>query len=295
MEKNIFRQAALERLASPERLDALMQVTQPRAWLALTALMLVLVAGILWGLFATISTRIAAQGIITRSGNVAAIVATVSGQIHLLKLKPGQIVEEGQTIAVLFRWDTDAGAANQVYTVVIPFRGRVLEVIAQQGQVLERGGPLVSLEPVDSTLEAVLYVAPTDGKKVRSGMSVNVAPVTVKPEEFGYIVGKVTSVSTFPRSRQGMQTVLGMKELAERFTKDGPPYEVHVRLLTDQAGASGYKWSSRGPDIPVENGTLCTARIVVRTQSPISLLTPHLKKTFGLYTGPELDDGKPER
>jgi len=293
MEKSIFRQAALERLSSPEQLDRLMQVTQPRGWLALTALILVLIAGIVWGLFATISTRVTAQGIITRGGNVANIVATVSGQIHLLKLKRGQIVEEGQTIAVLFRWDADPGASNRVYTVVSPFRGRVLEVIAEQGQVLERGGPLVSVEPVDSTLEAILYVAPTDGKKVFPGMSVNVAPVTIKPEEFGYIVGKVVSVSTFPRSRQGMQTVLGMKELAERFTKDGPPYEVRVNLLTDPAGASGYKWSSRGPDMPVENGTLCTARIVVRTQSPVSLLIPYLKKAFGLYTGPEHDESKP--
>ena len=36
MRGSIFRKAALERLSSPERLDQLMQVTRPRAWLAQT-------------------------------------------------------------------------------------------------------------------------------------------------------------------------------------------------------------------------------------------------------------------
>ena len=46
MNKSIFRQAALERLSSPEQLDQLARVTQPVGWLALLALSLVILSAI---------------------------------------------------------------------------------------------------------------------------------------------------------------------------------------------------------------------------------------------------------
>ena len=38
----IFRQAALDRLSSPEQLDQLMQVTTPKSWMALVAFIVLL-------------------------------------------------------------------------------------------------------------------------------------------------------------------------------------------------------------------------------------------------------------
>lgn len=291
-EKTIFREAALERLSSPEQLDRLTQVTRPKGWIALIVLILLIVTALLWGFFSTISTRVAGQGIIAVTGNVNNVVATVSGQITRINLKAGQVVEEGQIIASLFRWDTDPAAIRQIYQVVSPYSGRVVEMKAEEGQLIERGTAIVSLEPLGRRLEAVVYVTSGEGKKVLPGMDAEVAPVTVKPEEFGYIMGRVRSVSQFPKTQQGMQSVLGMKELAEKFGKEGPPYEVFVELLRDPQGSGGFQWSSKGPDIPVEKGTLCAVKIVVRKQSPVSLLVPFLKKTVGLYAGPTLEEGK---
>ena len=42
--KGLFRKSALEKLSSPERLDVMMQITSPAAWLALAALGAVLAA-----------------------------------------------------------------------------------------------------------------------------------------------------------------------------------------------------------------------------------------------------------
>ncbi|MEY4095680.1 MAG: hypothetical protein RLZZ53_2879, partial [Acidobacteriota bacterium] len=38
--EKIFRKVALDRLASPEQLDLLMEVTSPRSWIALVAVAL---------------------------------------------------------------------------------------------------------------------------------------------------------------------------------------------------------------------------------------------------------------
>ena len=37
-ERSIFRQAALDRLSSPEQLDRVMRVTDPKGWIALSGL-----------------------------------------------------------------------------------------------------------------------------------------------------------------------------------------------------------------------------------------------------------------
>ena len=54
MDKTIFREAALERLSSPEELDRLMQITTPRGWLALIAtgilLLTAFVLSLIWPL-----------------------------------------------------------------------------------------------------------------------------------------------------------------------------------------------------------------------------------------------------
>jgi hypothetical protein len=72
----LFRKVALERMSSPEQLDQLLQVTAPRNWLALAALMGLLVAAIGWGFVGRISTTISGQGVLVpgSGGRVQAIV-----------------------------------------------------------------------------------------------------------------------------------------------------------------------------------------------------------------------------
>ena len=46
----MFRKAALSKLASPEQLDSLMQVTTGKAWMALAAVLVVITSGLAWGI-----------------------------------------------------------------------------------------------------------------------------------------------------------------------------------------------------------------------------------------------------
>jgi hypothetical protein len=285
-DKNIFRQASIDRLSSPEQLDQLMQVTHPRGWLALIGLGILLMAAVLWGFFATISTSVAGQGMILKAGGIKNVISTVAGQITNINVKTGDVIKKGQTIAILFRWDTDSQAVNQIYHVISPYAGRVIEMKAESGAFIQSGAPIASIEPLNSTLEAVLFVSSTDGKKVQTGMDVQIAPSSIKPEEYGYILGTVTSISSFPVTREEVQMVLGSKDLADKFFETGPPHEIHITLIADSNTPSGYKWSSQGPDISVESGTFSSAKIIIRRQSPVSLIIPILKEKLGFYTGP---------
>ena len=68
MQKPIFRQAALERLSSPEQLDQLMQVTTPKGWLALIALTGLLVMVVIFGFVARIPITVTGQCILLDGG-----------------------------------------------------------------------------------------------------------------------------------------------------------------------------------------------------------------------------------
>jgi HlyD family secretion protein len=114
-------------------------------------------------------------------------------------------------------------------------------------------------------------------------MMVRLAPVTVKPEEFGYITGRVRTVSSFPATTKGMKRVLQNDGLVTTLSAKGTPFEVFVTLTPDTATVSGYRWTSgAGPAVGLFSGTMATALITERTQRPIELVLPFVRSLFGL-------------
>ncbi len=61
---SIFRKEALERLASPEQLDQLMQIVTPRSWLPLAALGGLLSFGVVWSFVGRIPVTTTGRGVI---------------------------------------------------------------------------------------------------------------------------------------------------------------------------------------------------------------------------------------
>jgi predicted RecA/RadA family phage recombinase len=274
--KPIFRQVALERLSSPEQLDQLIRVTHPTGWAALFALGLLLLAAILWGLFGSIPTRVVGQGILLAPGGVNDVVSLASGQVVDIYFGVGDIIQAGQVVARIAEPDQPVNTK-----IVSPYAGHIVEVKVDDSSLVERGIPILSVEAGGEgpgSLEAVLYVPTTEGKKIRPGMDVQLSPSTVKREEFGFILGQVVSVGEFPATRQGMFRVLGSEELVQALSVGGALIEVHVDLILDAETPSGYAWSSSaGPPAQVDSGTFCTAWIEVREQRPLSLVLPAFK------------------
>ena len=60
--KKLFRKSALEQLSSPEQLDRLLQVTNPKGWIALLAVWALLVMIIIWSIYYEIPTKEYGQG-----------------------------------------------------------------------------------------------------------------------------------------------------------------------------------------------------------------------------------------
>jgi HlyD family secretion protein len=97
----IFRKVALERLSSPEQLDQLVQVTDPRGWLALTGLSALLLAAVGWGIWGSIPTEAHGEGILLRKGGVSAIVSAANGQVEEILVAVGDVIAKGQPVATI--------------------------------------------------------------------------------------------------------------------------------------------------------------------------------------------------
>jgi HlyD family secretion protein len=162
----------------------------------------------------------------------------------------------------------------------------VLEVMTEQGDMVASGEPILSLDLTGRSVKnlvAVLYIPSIEGKRVRVGMPVQIAPSTVKQEEYGMMLGRVTYVSDFPATTKGMGRVLKNDQLVNVLSGSGAPYEVHADLMVAPETVSRYKWSSsNGPPLVIRSGTLATASIEVRAERPIGMVIPLFRKYTGI-------------
>ncbi len=93
----IFRKVALERLSSPEQLDQLLQVTDPKGWMALGALGAILLSALAWGVWGSIPTESTGEGILQRG--VSNLESPGAGQIEEVLVRVGDHVTKGEAVA----------------------------------------------------------------------------------------------------------------------------------------------------------------------------------------------------
>ena len=181
------------------------------------------------------------------------------------------------------RLETGKRALTSASQVRAHAGGRALERAADVGDLVTPQSRVLSLEPLDVPLLAILYVPAGEGKSISEGFEVHLSPSTVQREEYGVMIGRVRSVSTYPATPEGMLRTLRNQALVTLLSAQGAPLEVVAELVPDPKTVSGYKWSSPGgPPLGIFGGTMCTASIVTETRKPISYVIPFMKKSLGV-------------
>jgi len=167
--------------------------------------------------------------------------------------------------------------------VVSPYGGEVLEVKVLPGATVAMGDPIVSVQPDVQDLQALVYLPAAQAKDVHPGMEVKISPSNVKPEEFGFVRGRVAYISDFPDTPAELMRNFENEVLVKVLTNDGPVTELRVEMLKDPKTPSGFQWSSsKGPNLLLSGGTLCTAEVITRWQKPVTLIFPSLQRALGV-------------
>lgn len=280
-----YREAALAHQASPDQLDALIQVTRPTTWIALVMALLLIAAVIAWGFLGRIPLIVGGKGLLLDAGGLRIIPAPSAGQISEMNVAEGDFVRPGQLLARIMPLEGFT-TASQI-DVLSPYAGQVSHVVAMTGVTVQAGETLLQISRSQTRLQALLFLPIDEGKKVRAGMAVRVSPSNVNVQRDGYILGTVVSVARFASSAAEMKQILGSDELVKIFQQgssnfQSAPIRVDVDLGTDPTTPSGLRWTSAsGPPFALESGTVCTAEITASTARPIDLVLPYLQEKFG--------------
>ncbi len=99
--KKLFREESLERLSSPERLDQLMNVVNPRAWLPLAGLGSLVAVGAIWSVVGRLPLTVNGQGVLLYPRSVIQIQAPSDGTVVELKIKAGNQIKKGDIIGLI--------------------------------------------------------------------------------------------------------------------------------------------------------------------------------------------------
>ncbi|MFJ6785538.1 hypothetical protein [Streptomyces yangpuensis] len=198
------------------------------------------------------ATHWALTGTVSAKLNAPGILTRAEGSYVLQTPVAGQVTavlaEEGQSLA--------AGAPLlNVRTeqgerpVRLVTAGRLTTLSAKVGSVVATGADVAVVERVkdpEDPLVAVLYVPGGSGPAVAVGAAVDLDVQSVPRQRFGMLRGRVTQVGRAPLTRAQIAGFLGDGGLAEQFSRDGSPVAVVVRLERSASTTSGYRWSSAG-------------------------------------------------
>lgn len=261
MSSHIFRKSALERIASPEQLDALLQITTPQNWLALIGLMGLLLAGLVWGILGRIPVEFTAPAVFIYPEGIKNIPVTTNGQVTEILQAPGELVQAGETVAVIHDLN------GETVPIVSQYTGRILELKASESSIITLGTPLMSLEASaeDSTIEAVLFLSAAEAASVEVGQSVKIA--TAYQDQLGYVYGQVETVNRYPATMAGLLNLLGSEDLIQTVVRT--PNPIAVRVSLDPASTSSQEFTTL-----VRSGATGSATVTIDEQRPIQFVLP---------------------
>lgn len=299
----IFSREALNKLRSPEKLDTLLPITTPINWMALIAIGILLFSVVLWSIFGAFTVKVDGMGMIMDSAGVVNVSHISDGKIKQIYVHSGSKIKKGDLIARMEQPVQDADTRMAQYNIALSqsdrdamsrasehdakktqelvneyiysdYDGIVDEVMVETGSIINVGTPICSIRRTQNRdeLTGVLYIPVEQGKRVETGMSIQLAPNGVDASQSGWLLGVVRSVSQYPTSTTAMSKVLGNEQLVQYILNNerGAVMEVKFDLVKDENSESGYLWTSFvGQHKPITAGSFCTGSIIIDRVPPI--------------------------
>jgi HlyD family secretion protein len=178
----------------------------------------------------------------------------------------------------------EANQAWQLATEIrAPLAGRIVQLDVNPGGLVSRGQPVVTIETPGNGVEMLVFLSRFDGGKVNRGMAARVSPSWTTRENEGSIRAMVSEVSRFPLTADAIQAIVHNDNMMREFSRTGPPILVRLRLQQDPTTVSGYAWTTaRGSEMPLNAGGAASAEIQVKSEAPINLVIPALKRILHL-------------
>lgn len=264
-----FRRAALRQLDAPEKLDEVVRLASAPAWIMATALVVIVAVAATWACIGTVTTTVGAPGVLIHANGVSTLDATTTGQVVKWWVPPDDLATKGAALYSV------QGTGGQVRTVTVPWDAYVVSVIVTNGQFVQPGTPIATLEEVTGAsdpLEAVVFVPAAAAPTIPLGTGVTLSAPSAPSAIFGTLRGTVASVGNFPETTDSLQAFLGEGVSTQSFLASGSVVRVVIKLATVPGSSTKLAWSKASPGYTLDSESSVQASFVVSKQHPIDWL-----------------------
>jgi HlyD family secretion protein len=259
-----YRRRSLERIASPDDLDRLVRVTQPRRWIALAAVLSLLAVALAWAVVSTVPTTVRGSGYVLPQSGLRVLQSDTVGRVTALGVGVGDHVIAG---AVVGSVRSPSGAS---VPILAPETGIVTEIDAVAGGYVNAGGQVGLVEPAGWPLVVYAYVPTDQAAHLSRGTLVHVKFGGGIGSSYGFAVGHVDSISAFPATLARLSYTLQDSSVIDSIRGLGPVNEAVITLDQSATTPSGVVWGhGSGPPGPLVSGLPASAEFVIGSHHPI--------------------------
>lgn len=289
----LFRREAIESFSSSAKLNSGVQAIRIRTVVFLLLLLLCAMAFAYWLVCGTIYETVTVSGAVWPIRNAGTVYATYGGTVSKTVVSEGDVVKAGDILLVIPQADVlaeieaakQAGASddelNSLYdkydsrSIVRASIDGAVTYITEENRYISEGDVVAAVVPYDKdgnnrTLTA--FIPSRSSGFITLGMEVQIMPDFAPRDEYGYIEGYISGISTYPLTGQSVEETGGT--LLAGLVEDTESYlPVEITMIPDMTAQSGLKWSNPSSgNINIAMGTICTADIVVEKCRPYEWL-----------------------
>lgn len=267
-------------LQSPEQIADHLRVTYVPTYLLASAVIVLLVAFIVWGFLGNVSDKAYYSGVVFPVQGTADITLPNKGIVRSMLVHNGDSVRQGQTVAMVSIGDSHSFLTSRVSGLVISTKA--------DNEPFEAFDPIVSVvdgnasEGQSQHTQLIAYADNEAQRDLRIGMEAQVWPADEKRDEIGYVRGRITQVVRYPADADEVRQTLKSNILAKRLLEQGDVvYEVRIDLLRLPKDATRYDWSFGEPDnVSMGIGTYCSVLTETRRCSMFQYLFESARTRF---------------
>ncbi|MBR3990035.1 MAG: hypothetical protein IKI85_05765 [Bacteroidales bacterium] len=271
---------SLENIQSPGEITDHLHVTAVPTYLLAGAIIILLGAFIVWGFLGNVSDKAHYCGVVFPAEGTTDITLPNKGMVRSMLVHNGDIIEQGQTVAMVSIGESHSFLTSTVSGLVISTK--------TDNEPFEAFDPIVSVVDADPSnvqsqrTQLIAYASNEAQRDLRIGMEAQVWPADEKRDEIGYVRGRITQVVRYPAASEEVRQTLRSGVLASRLLEQGDVvYEVRIDLLRLPENPSLYDWSFGEPlDVRMDIGTYCEVLTETRRRSMFQYLFEQARTRF---------------
>lgn len=267
-------------LQSPEQIADHLRVTYVPTYLLASAVIVLLVAFIVWGFLGNVSDKAYYSGVVFPVQGTTDITLPNKGIVRSMLVHNGDSVRQGQTVAMVSIGDSHSFLTSRVSGLVISTKA--------DNEPFEAFDPIVSVVDGNAAsqqsqhTQLIAYADNEAQRDLRIGMEAQVWPADEKRDEIGYVRGRITQVVRYPADADEVRQTLKSNILAKRLLEQSDVvYEVRIDLLRSPEDATQYDWSFGEPEnVSMGIGTYCSVLTETHRRSMFQYLFESSRTRF---------------